>query len=221
MTVLLDITEFPVFSLGQGEHVTGEPDGIPSGATIGTPALNAVVNPDGVASSATVGTVQVNVGVSVDSVESATVVGWATVASGAILYPDTVTGAVTVGEPRIAFPLRPTGIDAGSSIGTPQVNATINPDGKASTVTFGVPFVRGKALIFRGPTNLYKYRLWGEYEGISLLKKDGAWLEVSHPSDIQIDAADTYLGGGRDHRVSTSLAAELVGEGYTIVEEYV
>jgi len=86
---------------------------------------------------------------------------------------------------------------------------------------FGNAVATKKGWIFRPPVNTYQWRLFKEYEGISLLKENGTWSEVAHPDLERTRNATRYLGGGRDHVVSTSLKAELEGLGYTVTEEIV
>ena len=69
--------------------------------------------------------------------------------------------------------------------------------------------------------NTYKWRLFKEYEGISLLKENGTWSEVAHPDLPRTKAAEKYLAGGRDHVVGDALKAELVALGYTVTQEVV
>ncbi len=50
--------------------------------------------------------------------------------------------------------------------------------------------------------------------GISLLITGGTATETSDPSQDEIDAADYYFGGGRDHILSDAEYAVVVAAGY-------
>lgn len=155
---------------------------------------------------------------------------------------DGVPGSLTVGSPSTNAGMEPDGVASGVSFGTAKTSVVIYPDGIASGLTFGDtstdatvlvvpgpvdpsndfgnPVVIQKRLIFRPPTQTLGWGWYKRFEGISLIKKDGVWSEVPWPTVQETLDADIYLAGGRDHAVSTSLAAELIGEGYTISEEY-
>lgn len=140
--------------------------------------------------------------------------------------------------------MNPPGFSAtGGGLGTPSVSMVMSPDGIANTNLFGdadtlatVFIIPGpfdpsndfgnatatkKGWVFRPPVNTYQWRLFKEYEGISLLKESGVWSEVAHPDLERTRAAEKYLAGGRDHVVSNSLKAELEALGYTVTEEFV
>ena len=86
---------------------------------------------------------------------------------------------------------------------------------------FGTAVATKRGFIFRTPVNTYTWRLFKEYEGISLLKENGVWSEVAHPDLERTRTDERYLAGGRDHVVSTTLKAELEGLGYTVTDEVV
>jgi len=88
---------------------------------------------------------------------------------------------------------------------------------------FGNPVATKYGWIFRTPRNTYQWRVppYKEYEGISLLKESGAWVEVAHPDLERTLTATKYLAGGRDHVVSDTLKADLVCAGYSVTTEIV
>lgn len=262
MAVLLDVTERPVVLLGWDANRTGEPDGIPSGLTVGTAATVAVVAPDGVGSAATFGTASSVAFISATGIDaSGGGVGAPSVVAS--MHPDGVASTEATGSPQLdaaidlvgiptdvqfgvpeAFTsMNPAGIDAtGGGAGTPATDAAIAVTGLSSGVQFGDPGILAtvfvipgpvdpsndfgdtrviqRRLIFRPPTQTLGWGWYKRFEGISLIKKDGVWSEVPWPTVQDTTEADVYLAGGRDHAVSTSLAAELISEGYSISEEY-
>lgn len=262
MTVLVDITEGPVFALGWPDpDGQMDPAGIASGEAFGTTQVNAEVVASGVASTAAVGThsttapiypagfvdagalgqPQLDATVVASGVASAVVFG--TAQADATVVAVGVASPGAVGTAYAFHVLRPVGISAGSTFGTAQLNASVSLAGVASTVAFGdadtlatVFIIPGpvdpsndfgnatatkKGWIFRPPVNTYQWRLFKEYEGISLLKESGVWSEVAHPDMERTRAAQRYLAGGRDHVVGDALKAELVALGYTVTEEFV
>ena len=197
--------------------------GIDAGTSAaGTPALVISVNPTGIAAPGDIGSPQVN----------------------ADIIPEDIPGSSAVGSPVAFTSMNPSGFSAtGGGPGAPAVTMLLEPAGIASAVAFGdaetlatVFIIPGpfdptndfgdavatkQGFIFRPPVNTYQWRLFKEYEGISLLKESGIWSEVAHPDLERTRNADLYLGGGRDHVVSTTLKAELEGLGYTVTEEVV
>ena len=152
--------------------------------------------------------------------------------------------AVAFGTTTAFTSMGPEGFSAtGGGLGTPSVAMVMAPDGIASTEAFGdadtlatvfiipgpfdpsndfgIPVATKKGWIFRTPVNTYKWRLFKEYEGISLIKEDGVWSEVAHPDLPRTKSAERYLAGGRDHVVGDALKAELEGLGYSVTEEFV
>jgi len=210
--------------------VTGSPvsvatiavTGISAGTgAVGSPSVVAFMHPDGIAGTETFGTA-------------------VTVAD---MNPDGVGSSVQFGTTIMFISMNPDGIDAeGGGVGTAATDANIELTGIASGETFGdtdilatvfvIPgpvdptndfgntTVIQKRLIFRPPTQTLGWGWYKRFEGISLIKKNGTWSEVPWPTNQDTLEADIYLAGGRDHAVSTTLAAELIGEGYTISEEY-
>lgn len=261
MTVLVDITEGPVYLLGWDPNRTARPPGVASGVSFGTAMTLTVVSPSGVAGSSTVGTVSTTA-VSVPDGISA---GPGVITQPSItvsVNPAGVAGTATVGDPQadavaelsgiptgIVFgvteaftSMNPTGFSAaGGGSGTPGTNATVNPAGIASGLQLGdvdtiatVFIIPGpidpsndfgdtriimRRLIFRPPTQTLGWGWYKRFEGISVLKVNGSWTEVPWPTIDETKDAEVYLPGGRDHAVSTTLAAELIAEGYTISEE--
>ena len=189
---------------------------------VGTPSITVSIHPDGVAAPGDLGAPQAN----------------ATIALTGLA----LTGAT--GTPRAFISMNPSGFSAaGGGPGDPSLVPIMAPAGIASAVAFGdadtlatVFIIPGpvdpsndfgnatatkKGWIFRPPVNTYQWRLFKEYEGISLLKENGTWSEVAHPDLERTLNADKYLAGGRDHVVGDSLKAELVALGYTVTEEVV
>jgi hypothetical protein len=189
---------------------------------VGTPGLVSSVHPTAIAGTEAFGTAQADAQIELTGLAS-------TVAFG-------TTEAFTS--------MNPSGFDAsGGGTGTPGSNAAMQPTGIASAAAFGdadtlatVFIIPGpvdpsndfgnavatkKGWIFRPPRNTYQWRLFKEYEGISLLKENGTWSEVAHPDLERTRAAQKYLAGGRDHVVGDALKAELIAEGYTVTEEFV
>ena len=188
----------------------------------GTPSITVSVHPDGVAAPGDLGAPQAN----------------------ATMAPDGLSLTGDVGTPRAFISMNPSGFSAaGGGPGDPSLVPIMAPAGIASAVAFGdadtlatVFIIPGpvdpsndfgdatatkKGWIFRPPVNTYQWRLFKEYEGISLLKENGVWSEVAHPDLERTRSAEKYLAGGRDHVVSTALKAELEGLGYTVTEEFV
>jgi hypothetical protein len=243
LTVLTDVTERSIYLLGWPDpDRVMEPDGVagtlvvgsPSlvstitlagvdaeGGGAGSPATVATVTASGVASGVTLGTTQVNAFVELDG----------------------VVGSVEFGDTEAFTSMNPSGFDAsGGGTGSPSTVATVAVTGLSSGVTFGDPGIVAtvfvipgpidpsndfgdttilmKRLIFRPPTQTLGWGWYKRYEGVSLLKQDGVWSEVPWPTNEETQEASVYLGGGRDHAVSTALAAELIGEGYAVTEEY-
>lgn len=263
MTVLVDITESPVYALGYPDPDRQmDPDGIASGGAFGTAQLNAEVVASGVASAVAFGTAATATPISPTGFVDAGALGQpqldaTVVASGVASAVDfgttqldaTVVAAGfaspgTVGAAYAFHVLSPAGFDAsGGGSGTPATTASMHAAGIASTAAFGdhetlatvfiIPgpvdpsndfgdaVVTKKGWVFRPPVNTYQWRLFKEYEGISLLKENGTWSEVAHPDLERTRAAQKYLAGGRDHVVGDSLKAELIAEGYTVTEEIV
>jgi hypothetical protein len=117
----------------------------------------------------------------------------------------------------------PTGIASAVAFGDADTLTTvfIIPGPFDPSNDFGNATATKKGWVFRPPVNTYQWRLFKEYEGISLLKESGVWSEVAHPDLERTLNAEKYLAGGRDHVVGDSLKAELVAEGYTVTEEFV
>jgi hypothetical protein len=219
-----------------------EPDGVSSSSVTGSPVSVATIAVTGIsAGTGAVGTPSVVAPMQPDGIASTETFG--TAVTTADMNPDGVGSAGQVGTPSAFNIIKPTGIDAeGGGTGTPTTTAIIHPTGIPGGETFGDtdilatvfvipgpvdpsndfgnPIVTQKRLIFRPPTQTLGWGWYKRFEGISLIKKDGAWSEVPWPTNQDTLEADIYLAGGRDHAVSTTLAAELISEGYTISEEY-
>lgn len=243
MTVLLDITEGTIMSLG-GTDGTGtmEPTGIGSVLAVGDPRVTQLISPTGIdAEGGGAGSPSLQATIEATGVPSGTQLGSPSL--NASVSVTGLPGTVQFGTPTAFTSINPSGIDAeGGGPGDPTIALTINPDGVASTLVFGSPdtiktmfiapigapvgnrfgdtTIRMRRLIFRPPTQTLGWGWYKKFEGISLIKKDGTWEEIPWPTVQETLEADIYLGGGRDHAVSTALAAELIAEGYSISEEF-
>ena len=243
MTVVFDVTEAPVFPLGTTDGTgTMEPDGFAlttvfgdvryvisifpdgidaTGPGAGSPALQATVEPTGIASGTDLGVPQVNASVSVTGIPSSLVFGHPEAFTSMNPFGIDAEGGGP-GTPTIAITVRADGIASSLAIGDVQTIKTlfVNPISAPPGNRFGDTRILMKRLIFRPPTQTLGWGWLKRFEGISLLKKDGVWQEVPWPDVGATVDADIYLAGGRDHAVSTALAAELIAEGYTISEEF-
>lgn len=239
---VIDVTERPVLLLGipDPDRVL-EPASIGSGLVVGSPASVAVVAPTGIAGATATGSPALSVSMHAAGIASSVTFG--TVQADAEVDPTGIGSGASVGLPEAFTSMNPSGFASAGSVGSPALTATINPTGIASTLQlgdtdtlatvfiipgpvdpsndFGNTTVTKKGWVFRPPFSTYQWRLFKEYEGISLLKESGTWTEVAHPDLERTLTADLYLGGGRDHVVSTSLKNELEGLGYTVTEEIV
>jgi hypothetical protein len=243
MTVLLDITEGTILSLGGTDGKgTMEPTSVGSSLAVGTPSAAFVASPDGIdAEGPGTGSPSLQATIQAIGVASGTQLGDPTLNASMSLTG--IPGAIQFGHPEAFTSMNPLGIDAeGGGPGNPTIAITVGPDGVASTIQFGSPdtiktiFVNPigapvgnrfgdtqilmKRLIFRPPTQTLGWGWYKRFEGISLIKKDGVWQEIPWPTVQETLEADIYLPGGRDHAVSTTLAAELIAEGYSISEEF-
>ena len=192
-----------------------------SGAA-GTPAVRLSVNPTGIAAPGSLGQPQVNAQVTTQGVPSGSGVGTPTAFTSMNPTGFSATGG-GLGTPSVVMVMAPTGIASTGAFGDADTLATvfIIPGPYDPTNDFGNATATKKGWIFRPPVNTYQWRLFKEYEGISLLKESGVWSEVAHPDLERTRAAQKYLAGGRDHVVGDALKAELIAEGYTVTEEFV
>ena len=239
---VFDVTERPVLLLGwpDPDRVL-EPAGIVSGLVVGSPASVASVAPTGIAGATATGSPALSVSIHPAGIASSEAFG--TAQADAQVDPAGIPSGAAVGSPEAFTSMNPSGFASAGSVGSPSLTATMAPTGIASGLQFGdadtlatvfiIPGpvdpsndfgdarVTKKGWIFRPPVSTYQWRLFKEYEGISLLKEGGTWSEVAHPDLERTRNADKYLAGGRDHVVSTSLKTELEGLGYTVTEEIV
>lgn len=192
-----------------------------SGAA-GTPAVRLSVNPTGIAAPGSLGQPQVNAQVTTQGVPSGSGVGTPTAFTSMNPTGFSATGG-GLGTPSVALVMAPEGIASAEAFGDADTLATvfIIPGPYDPTNEFGNPTATKKGWVFRPPVNTYQWRLFKEYEGISLLKESGVWSEVAHPDLERTRSAEKYLAGGRDHVVGDALKAELVALGYTVTEEFV
>ena len=243
MSTVIDVTERPVVLLGwpDPDRVI-EPSGVSSSLTVGspsavliasaasiagstqvgTPEVDATMAPAGIASTASSGQPQLNILAPVYGVPSGAAVGTATAFTSMNPSGFSATGG-GLGTPSLAMVMAPDGIASAEAFGDADTLATvfIIPGPVDPSNDFGNATATKQGWIFRPPVNTYKWRLFKEYEGISLIKEDGVWSEVAHPDLPRTKAAERYLAGGRDHVVGDALKAELEGLGYTVVSEVV
>ena len=244
MAAVIDVTERPVIGLGiDNTPKTAYPDGVASAAALGTASTTTVSTASGVAGATTEGSPSLTASVNPDGIAGAEVVGTASTAATSVA--DGIASGAAIGTAEAFTSMNPDGVAAGGGVGTPALSAVMAPGGLASTLAFGdadtlatvfiVPgpvdpsndfgnaVVTRRGWVLRGPVNTYQWRVppYKEYEGISLLKESGTWVEVAHPDLERTLNATYYLAGGRDHVLSTDLKDELVAEGYTVTEEVV
>ena len=188
----------------------------------GTPSVVLSVNPTGIAGAGDLGQPHLVTQVRVDGLPSAEALGAPTAFTSMNPSGFSATGG-GLGTPSLTMVMSPEGIASAEAFGDADTLATvfIIPGPFDPTNDFGDAVATKKGWVFRTPKNTYQWRLFKEYEGISLLKEDGVWSEVAHPDLERTRAAQVYLAGGRDHVVSTSLKSELEALGYTVTEEFV
>ena len=192
-----------------------------SGA-VGSPSLTAALAPTGVAGSATTGSPSTTAYAPASGIPSGAVLGDVTAfISMGPAGIDAATG--DLGQPSVSMVMSPTGIAGSEQFGETDTLATvfIIPGPFDPTNDFGDAIVTKRGWVFRNPTIQLGWRFQKRYEGVSLLKENGAWVEVSHPDLERTRAAEKYLPGGHDHVVSNSLKAELIAAGYTVTDEIV
>ena len=188
----------------------------------GTPSVVVSVNPTGIAAPGALGQPQLNILAPVYGVPSGAAVGTATAFTSMGPSGFSATGG-GLGTPSVAMVMAPDGVAGTEAFGDADTLATvfIIPGPFDPSNDFGNATATKKGWIFRPPVNTYKWRLFKEYEGISLIKENGVWSEVAHPDLPRTKSAERYLAGGRDHVVGDALKAELEGLGYTVVSEFV
>lgn len=231
-----------VFGTAQA-NASVAPDGVGSAVVVGTASTTASVAVTGIAGATAEGTPSAVYLLAPDGISGASAVG--TVKTTVKAQPTQgLPSAVAFGTTTAFTSMNPSGFSAtGGGLGTPSLAMVMAPDGIAGSEAFGdadtlatVFIIPGpvdpsndfgnatatkKGWIFRPPVNTYKWRLFKEYEGISLIKEDGVWSEVAHPDLPRTKSAQVYLAGGRDHVVGDALKAELEGLGYSVSEEFV
>ena len=243
MTVI-EVTARPVLLLGWDPEREAAPASVSGGVSVGTFRVDASVSPVSVVGSLTVGTVDVSENLTLllpDSIAGATTTGDPSVAytvlvtgiapSGATGQPKTVVavalsgvaGATSAGTPSVILVASPSTVSSSLALGLVSVDnsAAVFPVSVREFTSMGMPQMINRRFVLRTPRNTYQWRLFKEYEGISLLKENGVWSEVAHPDLERTKAAEIYLGGGRDHVLSDELRAELAALGYPSIEEIV
>lgn len=197
------------------------PTGISAGTeSFGTASVRFGLGPAGISGGSSVGSLQANAKIGITSIGSGVAFGVADAFTS--MNPDGVDAAGSgAASPRVTLVLRPEGIASAEVFGDPDTLATVFvvPGPYDPTNEFGDATATKYGWVFRPPVNTYKWRLFKEYEGISLLKESGVWSEVAHPDLERTRSAEIYLAGGRDHVVSSSLKTELEALGYTVVQE--
>lgn len=197
-------------------------DGINAGTgAAGDPATVAYLAPSGISSAAALGTAQFDTTAPVAGIGSSAALGTTTAFTSMNITGFASTGAV--GEPSLNLVMSPDGIAGSEAFGDADTIATvfIIPGPVDPSNDFGTVTVTRKGWLFRPPTTTYQWRMFKEYEGVSLLKEDGVWSEVQHPDLERSRAAQVYLGGGRDHFLDDATKTELVALGYTVTEEII
>lgn len=192
-----------------------------SGA-VGSPSLLASLAPSGIAGTADTGSPKGNASAPVSGIGSSAALGDATAFTS--MGPSGIDAATgSVGSPSLNLVMSPSGISGTEQFGDADTLATvfIIPGPFDPSNDFGDPVVTKRGWVFRPPTITLGWRFQKRYEGVSLLKEDGVWNEVSHPDMPRTLAAEKYLAGGHDHVVSDSLKAELIAAGYTVTDEVV
>lgn len=195
-----------------------------SGATaVGTPGVTYLLAPTGIAGASALGTGKTVAKVQpIEGLPSTAAFGTTTAFTSMNPSGISATGG-GLGTPSVAMVMAPDGIANTNQFGDADTLATvfIIPGPYDPTNEFGNATATKKGWVFRPPVNTYQWRLFKEYEGISLLKESGVWSEVAHPDLERTRSAEKYLAGGRDHVVGDALKAELVALGYTVTEEFV
>lgn len=201
---MADITEGTVFDLGIEQTIDLTGYGVATGVSFGTTQIDATATADGVASAAVVGTATTDAAVVAVGIDA---------------------GSGSASNIQLNAAMQPSGLTSGVAFGDTDTLATVFviPGPVDPSNDFGNATVTRKGWVFRTPRNTYQWRIppYKEYEGISVLKEDGVWVEIAHPDLERTLNATYYLAGGRDHVLSTALKDELVAEGYTVTEEVV
>jgi hypothetical protein len=199
-----------------------EATGINAGTgAVGTPALTVSMHPTGIATSEAYGSPQADASIALVGLPST--VAFGVTEAFTSMNPTGFASTGAVGTPSTTAAMQPAGLASGVQFGDADTLATvfIIPGPVDPSNDFGTVNVIRKGWLFRPPVNTYQWRLFKEYEGISLLKEDGVWSEVAHPDLERTRTAQIYLGGGRDHFVDDATKAELISEGYTVTEEII
>lgn len=189
----------------------------------GSPALTASLTADGVAGSGATGSPQGDASVQAVGIASSAALGGTTAFIS--MNPTGFASVGDLGSPSLNLVMSPDGIASAEQFGDADTLATvfIIPGPVDPSNDFGNPVATKYGWIFRTPRNTYQWRVppYKEYEGISLLKESGTWVEVAHPDLERTLTATKYLAGGRDHVVSDTLKADLVAAGYSVTTEIV
>ena len=218
---MTDVTEDVVSGLGPNLVRSGSPTGIGLVSVLGTPACRATISPNGVAGSGGFGQTKLNTTAPVSGAASVTIIG--TAKAFTTLRPTGIAATEGTGLPRLSMVMAPSGVAGGEAFGDADTVATvfIIPGPVDPSNDFGTVTVTRNGWVFRTPRTTYQWRLFKEYEGVSLLREDGVWSEVQHPDLERTLAAQLYLAGGRDHFVDDTTRAELIALGYTVTEELI
>jgi len=246
---VLNLTVYPTaiasgeaFGTAQANTVLSA-TGVASVGDVGTVAVTAAVAASGIdAGTGAAGSVTLTASVTAEGVAGSGAAG--DPSTTAYAPASGIGSAAAVGAATAFTSMGPAGIDAATgSVGTPSLNLVMSPAGIAGseqfgdadtlatvfvipgpfdpTNEFGDPVVTKRGWIFRNPTIQLGWRFQKRYEGVSLLKENGTWVEVSHPDLERTKSAEKYLPGGHDHVVSDALKADLIAAGYTVSDEVV
>ena len=187
----------------------------------GTPALAMSMHPTGIATSEAYGSPQADASIALVGLPST--VAFGVTEAFTSMNPSGFASTGAVGTPSTTAAMQPTGVASGVQFGDADTVATvfIIPGPVDPSNDFGTVTVTRNGWVFRTPRTTYQWRLFKEYEGVSLLREDGVWSEVQHPDLERTLAAQLYLAGGRDHFVDDTTRAELIALGYTVTEELI
>lgn len=198
--------------------------GISGASALGTPTVVYLLAPTGIAGASALGTGKtVATAQPTEGLPSSAALGTTTAFTS--MNPSGFSSVGDLGSPSLNLVMSPDGIAGTEAFGDADTLATvfIIPGPVDPSNDFGNPVATKYGWIFRTPRNTYQWRVppYKEYEGISLLKESGAWVEVAHPDLERTLTATKYLAGGRDHVVSDTLKADLVAAGYSVTTEIV
>ena len=222
-TVMLPAGVGSVVALGTAATVASVGvSGIAGAEATGVPSVTLSAHPDGVAGSGDLGSPASEADMQLSGLPSGAVLGSTTMFTS--MNPAGVNAATgAVGTPATVGVLHPSGVGSAVAFGDADTLATvfIIPGPVDPSNDFGDAVVTKRGWVFRGPRIQLGWRFQKRWEGVSLLKEDGSWVEVSHPDMPRTLSAENYLPGGHEFVVSDSLKAELIAAGYSVTDEVV